>query len=159
MGVVARDTRQRSVALDITSTGLHLLDMADRFGGLVLFDIGTVNKRRPDVGNRVARAKISGVAAGPQDFKLALKVALVADVVPLDGIELGRINDRIGLTTCCFACVMKMNMFGPWSMAPLATDSGLDHNRLFISGELQVFTGHCRGLAAVASQATIGNGP
>jgi hypothetical protein len=103
MGIVAGDAGQGSITLDITSTGLHLLDMANRFGGLVLFDVGAVNQGCPDICNRVAWAKITGVATGPQDFKLALKVALVADVVPLDGVELGRINDRIGLTTCRLA--------------------------------------------------------
>ena len=157
MGVVAGNTCQLTLALNVTPAGLHLLNMADRFGRLVLINVGPLNENGPDVRNRVARSEIIRLPTRSQYFELPLKMTLVANVIALDGPKLDRIDDRVHARTPSLTGIMKLDVVLARAVTTFAADASFGNDGFLVCGELHGTSNSSRGLSAMTTQTTVGD--
>ncbi len=92
MWVVARGASELARATSITSAGMHLLDVSNRFGRTGVLLAG--DEHHEEFMQRQARTELECRATEPLDARSAPQMALLADRLAQRRIEVGGIHDR-----------------------------------------------------------------
>ena len=105
MGIMARNAAEPLTLLEARAL-LHLLRLSDSASGIARTHFLWFQAHDPHVAESISGAKVEFFTSVPQDAASTLEMTLVADRVPSNGIQLGRVDDSInkigiGLLVAC----------------------------------------------------------